>query len=823
MRASTASNILMNIPLTAPTAFQPGNILCSSTPIKPKGSRHPVARASMQELHLDPNETPIKGHGVKRKTKPLSASSSSSSVTKPQIRKPSATVASRLSVVRHVPPTPAADPVRLAGQQRPLEDSDSGHTDSDSCNVSEKRKVKTKTDIPVIKSTDTENDFATTDFNNEVEMNDLNRTGGNNSAQVGSSHPTQSVSVLRNPGVHLSSSGHPLPVVDDQEYSSPGPHRTSQQRGTSPQRGNSPQGPSRPSPPILRKKIYTDPTTPSSSSPATDTGQKKLEIQVRNLPLNNNFVTNPNNNVPRVSEVSQNGSSSSRTENSGKPVLRHSPVSLESFADDLLFDGPNPSSPSQRTPRTPGTGELNSLVLGLSRGQLKTPQDPSVDPVLPAVMTAKSSDLTTFSQRSPGRFGRYNPNPPPPPPPFALNLVNPTESRPKILRTPPPSPPAHQDHVEYYSPPQPYRDRTETPPTQQTRNQSPYERYDKRRIPTPKEIPVEDARSKDGRYTPGSGDGYGSYNNSGNSGVSSTHHGQYPGSKSEHNIDDRHPPGQNNLDGMNYERVDSESRERQFERQFEEFYRQEEKLSLVDVDPLSTNDWYSTPANHAVHIHSSVQKSSSNLDYHLHSPPSGLGNPGQEPPEKPLEADKDMNHKFDSDLSEFLPIQKRSGYYDDRPASSRKDVASRLRSVFFKDSVENPQERSNSVPSPVSKSSVSSTEYRTNKSTQNKFRPKTTQDKERITEDRSGVYTTGTDPTPSNRFTSPALKTEKLEGGGRTGSAFLPIHPQPVTATAPVTKQRLNLEKLDLAEPAPQESDGRVELRGERGQQEDRR
>lgn len=789
----------MNIPLTAPSVFQPGNILCSSTPIKPKATRHSVARASMQDLHLDPNETPIKGHGVKRKTKPASASSSTSSVTKPQIRKPSATVASRLSVVRHTPPPQETMRVNPQ-QQRPLEDSDSNHTDSDSCNVSEKRNVKPSRDIHVIKSTDTENDFPTTDFNNEVELNDLNRTGGQNGPPVGD--VLQSVPSVKNARVHLSSSGHPLPVIENQEYSNPSAGRsskhrgaspqrgTSPHRGTSPQRGNSPQGPSRPSPPVLRKKIYTDPSTQSSSNMATEASQRN---PVRNLPLNNNFMTNTNNNIPRVSEVSQNNSG--RTENSGKPVLRHSPVSLESFADDLLFDGgPGPSSPSQRTPRTPGTGDMNSLVLGLSRGnsvQLKTPQDPSVDPVLPAVMTAKSSDLTTFSQRSPGRFGRYNPNPPPPP--FSLALVNPTESRPRILRTPPPCQPEVQDGVEYYTPPRQYRDR-DTPPTQQNRNSSPYQRYDERRVPTPKETPPQERRKLDGRGTPGSEDGYQSYDNSGNE-VEFTQNGQYTGSNIEHDVDDGH-----NVDRRNSGQMDSEKRDGQFV----DFYNGQEKPSLVEVDPLSTNDWYSTPANLAVHIYSSVQKSTSNLDYHLH-PATVQTKPDHEMPEKPLEADKDINDKFDTGLSEFLPIQKRSGYYDDKPATSRKDVASRLRSVFFKDASDRPQQPSTTVPSPVYKSNVSSSsDYRETTSTHTTARQDNTQTKHRGTDDKSGADTSGSSQSSSNRFNSSAIKTEKLEGGGRTGSAFLPIHPQPVTST-PVTKHLV--DPGTQGKPVPQDSD----------------
>lgn len=59
-----------------------------------------------------------------------------------------------------------------------MEDSDFNYIDLDFCNVSEKRNMKLSRDIYVIKFIDIENDFFTIDFNNEVELNDLNRIGG---------------------------------------------------------------------------------------------------------------------------------------------------------------------------------------------------------------------------------------------------------------------------------------------------------------------------------------------------------------------------------------------------------------------------------------------------------------------------------------------------------------------------------------------------------------------------------------------------------------------------------------------------------------------
>lgn len=59
-----------------------------------------------------------------------------------------------------------------------MEDSDFNYIDLDFCNVSEKWNVKLSRDVYVIKFIDIENDFFMIDFNNEVELNDLNRIGG---------------------------------------------------------------------------------------------------------------------------------------------------------------------------------------------------------------------------------------------------------------------------------------------------------------------------------------------------------------------------------------------------------------------------------------------------------------------------------------------------------------------------------------------------------------------------------------------------------------------------------------------------------------------
>ncbi|XP_052102725.1 uncharacterized protein LOC127736191 [Mytilus californianus] len=422
-RSSVSSSLLLNIPPSGgPSVFHPNNILCSSTPVRHKTTRHTGShrgadrgsdrdnRGSERDFHLDPNETPIKGLGVKRKTVNKSA-------TKPAQPKPTPSVPTRTSVVRHV--------ARSSSSQ-----SESDHIDSDSCNIDTNAKtVKPATasgqNVPVIKSTDTENDFPTTDFNNEEELNDLNRSSGKyGTLQVSSANNPTSGSALK-----LSTAGHPLPVVDWSSHGAIPKYTGSQSSQVS----------SSSVAPVLRQKVYKDPGEQETNEPyvSNDLSQKKSG------PGNN--ITPAGNNLSQPKTDTKSSSAAVTTPRLSDSSPQHhnqfQPVLSESFEDDMLFDKPSfQSSISQRIQRTPSNGDNGLNNLGLSRGrevQLKTPQDPSVHPILPAVMPAKSSDLTTFSQRSPARFKSHFEQPDLEPPPFQLALVNPTESRPKIARTPP--------------------------------------------------------------------------------------------------------------------------------------------------------------------------------------------------------------------------------------------------------------------------------------------------------------------------------------------------------------------------------------------------
>ncbi|XP_033750004.1 uncharacterized protein LOC117334470 [Pecten maximus] len=429
-RASLASNILMNIPLQAPSAFQPSNVLCSSTPMRHRSSRQNSSR-TMSDIALDPNETPIKGHGMRRKVVPKN-------IAKSESTKPSRTVASRLSVVRHTGPSKSSSPMMSrknlgaeagCGSNSSTDDTPE-HTVSDSNNITVPNRPGggvRASNIPITHSQDTDNDFPTTDFNNEEMLNDLNKTGGKR-PETGQTMPMGGTAVAASAsavmgGVHLSTAGHPLPMIEQDRAS----HRTS---GSVNNHAS----------PVIRNKKYIE------------------------SPRQNNAS------VPSPKNIQQMGAGPSGIVTKGPQVSdtlpqRHSRPSSEfndSFEDDLLFEGTERIPNSARGyPRKPSTGETNlqnsggdnnSPNLGLSRGRdapFKVPQDTLTTPAIPAVLTAISSDLTTFSQRSPGRIGNNRFHKPEPPkaspsstrPPFTLEKVqdNPMVSRPRILRTPPPA------------------------------------------------------------------------------------------------------------------------------------------------------------------------------------------------------------------------------------------------------------------------------------------------------------------------------------------------------------------------------------------------
>ncbi|OWF46911.1 uncharacterized protein LOC110454998 [Mizuhopecten yessoensis] len=634
-RASLATNILMNIPLQAPSVFQPSNVLCSSTPMRHRSSRQSSSRV-VSDIALDPNETPIKGHGMRRKVVPKNIAKSESS-------KPSRSVASRLSVVRHTGPSKSSSPVTSrrnlraeAACQDSSTDDTPEHTESDSNNITVPNRQRVgigASNVPITHSQDTDNDFPTTDFNNEEMLNDLNKTGGKRT-ETGQTMPmgetsTATASQAVTGGVHLSTAGHPLPMIEQGKAS----------HGASSCTNNH-------AIPILRNKKYTESPRVTIAS-VSSTGADQPSPSSRNIQ----------------------GSGSSGAVAKGPKVSdtlpqRHSRPSSEfndSFEDDLLFEGTNRVPDSARGyPRKPSTGESNlqnsggdnnSPNLGLSRGRdapFKVPQDNLTTPAIPAVLTAISSDLTTFSQRSPGRIGNNRFHKPEPPqglpsnnrPPFTKEKTseNPMASRPRILRTPPPV--VSESLME--SPEYQGRSKVSAPFSV---SHQPYRNFN-------------DNGANTNRLSP-------------------------------HNV-----ARQTNVRENNRDNIDQE------------------------VELPSTGEWYATPAHFDTHMSvqkssNFVSQSSSKLQ------PGAFFSKYKEftsniTPEKPYEDYFDEEETeikgVDGDMSEFLTVQRRQTTPENRKVdtASRQNVASRLRSVFFKPPSENSELHGPSTSKPSESKSVTS-------------------------------------------------------------------------------------------------------------------
>ena len=389
------------------------------------------------ELNLDPSETPIRGPGARRKTSSAASRGKNTSANSNS----NTSVASRASVVRHV--APQNIPLTNIGKQNLSSNSESDQTDTDSNNITGPQKpinIPTNAqtshilgskkfasnipttgagqNIPVVKSTDTDNDFPTTDFNDE-ELNDLNRTG--DKPNVAASVPA---------------------------FSAPGGTQSGEAEAYTDQRSGNPQFTSvSASVPVLRKKMYTDGSSEPKPSPDirnesqkdikeafTDTTSetvKKASTPVSDCQKQNvisqseaqsaYFQPQYNNSKnetrpPSVDQKTVNSSSMYKNvrsetdrgscESSGLSAeIRRSPVRIpslthESIDDDMLFDQPSLNQ-KQRTLSDRSGGLLSPPT---PRTVPRVPQDPSVEPEIPAVLPAKSSDLTTFSQRSPRWF-----------------------------------------------------------------------------------------------------------------------------------------------------------------------------------------------------------------------------------------------------------------------------------------------------------------------------------------------------------------------------------------------------------------------------------
>ena len=398
-----AMNLLMNIPITAPPSiFHPSNVLSTSTPVRPNLSRHhPQPAAAAADISFDPAETPIRGHNVPIKpgSKPHPRprfdgsaghnSSHSQSSNKRRWQPPKAAWqsggAAEPQQAAVVPPHPEASP------------SESDQTDTDSNNVThptEIRPAPSQPNIPVIGSTDTEFDFPTSDFNNiDDQLNDLNQ-GRNNlnkaketqgSEGRGQPRPDQEGRGLQSRGDQASAAAASSPRLEAQKPAQTAEIVTLRLTSAKPLSTRTNIHPQSPSSPAHRQGSSASPTTAGSKQ------SKNSQNLAEKGPVP----------LPRQSSRRDVPSAEPKT-TTGEPgggVLTNQPTAgclRDSFDDELLFAGPGdsqaPKPDSQGSPLSGGTssgGKVNAHLMN----------------VLPAVMTALSSDLTTFAQRSPLRNG----------------------------------------------------------------------------------------------------------------------------------------------------------------------------------------------------------------------------------------------------------------------------------------------------------------------------------------------------------------------------------------------------------------------------------
>ncbi|KAK6188934.1 hypothetical protein SNE40_005008 [Patella caerulea] len=420
---SQTVNLLMNIPITAPSVFNPHNVLASSTPMKSQMTRHTSHRH--QEFQIDPSESPIRGHNPQRKSVRGQSSKhkSSSSPTRSQSNR-SATVASRfVDIPRKMkettrysqsPKQPSAgasasysatsaysgasasasyNPYSAPAVKTQASASESDHTDTDSNSNNmtlPKANEGAMPNLAIVRSTDTEFDFLTSDFNNVEEMNDLNKNGESYSSKVSQSSHIPAAQAWgpaedQEPGlVHY-------PGAQVKMFHNAQPNKMSQ-----------------------------DQQMDASRHSAHTTGYQLKPKEESSFVFGPGYFTQPNQvKTGSVSSINPTPSTSQPKPHTSRPNMPLSVV--ESFEDDLLFGEPvaedctkrkqifqQPPQPTSAAPESMGLPQpyvWGSSIENQSKqgnGNL-TPRNGTMNQLsnIPAVMPAHSSDLTIFSQRSP--------------------------------------------------------------------------------------------------------------------------------------------------------------------------------------------------------------------------------------------------------------------------------------------------------------------------------------------------------------------------------------------------------------------------------------
>ncbi|XP_046581550.1 LOW QUALITY PROTEIN: uncharacterized protein LOC124288998 [Haliotis rubra] len=373
--SSQAENLLMNIPISAPSVFHPSNILSCSTPMRPV-TRHTAQRPQDENI-LDPTDSPVRGHFPQKKnTKSKTPNiAQSSSVPKQSVSGTHDVSPSRRRISRPSrEPSPARDhilrqnipPRQLVPAQQTSSPSGSDKTDSESCNITLPRNNNLpQPNIPVAQSTDTEFDFPTSDFNVPEELNDLNKTGEKKC----------------DPPKSAGDTGHGM---DKTQGVSQGLPKSS--------------GRMLPETPMVGKMQRSQSTDlPQQQDRVPDQGQHLM----RQIPRSNSPATRRPHSAAAVAEAKAAGgamlplptpSVSAPVPYAAVPTI--TPL-VESIEDDQLFD-----NPSERA-RQPVV-RSDSIASPQTKNGLSRLNGGSQLSVIPAVLPASSSDLS-FTQRAPVR------------------------------------------------------------------------------------------------------------------------------------------------------------------------------------------------------------------------------------------------------------------------------------------------------------------------------------------------------------------------------------------------------------------------------------
>ncbi|XP_076443303.1 uncharacterized protein LOC143281904 isoform X2 [Babylonia areolata] len=390
-----AMNLLMNIPITAPSVFHPSNVLSTSTPVRPRlhDPPGPPTSSAAADIMLDPSETPIRGHNVFPKSTSkirarAPAAESLAMPSKPRLSSGARTPSGAAASQGVAPPHPEASP------------SESDHTDTDSNNVThptETRAQPSVPNIPVIRSTDTDFDFPTSDFNNvDDHLNDLSQGGGSNLNQLGDKARRPKGSEGKGQSKGQGDEGWRVGGDQASAACASGP-RSESGRGQSGERRAS--NPS-PTPTTNQLSGRSTSRTPQphrrTPSPAPKHTRSSQPTSHPHPPSSSAAAGRP--------VVSESGRVVSPVPSGGRTVS--GPPTTDSFDDELLFGGPGddrPTAAPQARAASSGGGP------GGDGASSKT-----LSKLLPGLQTALSSDLASFSQRSPLRGGppeRTNPSP----------------------------------------------------------------------------------------------------------------------------------------------------------------------------------------------------------------------------------------------------------------------------------------------------------------------------------------------------------------------------------------------------------------------------